>query len=59
MSTKDKWTVETAAETITRKGGKISGGRIVCSSPGLKVLSAIDYLVNHHKLVWVKGEKKS
>ena len=53
-----RWTVESAKACIQRNGGHVSGGLLVgqirCNRPGLKVLSAIDFLVNHHKYIWMK-----
>ena len=44
-----------AVRCITRNGGYVdSDKRITMARPGLKVLSAIDYLVNYHKHVWLK-----
>jgi len=53
----DKYTVESAVAVITGNGGKVEKGVIRHSSPGLKLLSAIDYLVNNHKFIWLKGDK--
>lgn len=53
----ERFTPESAYELITRNGGKIVDKRIHYKSPGLKILSAIDYLVNHCKHSWMKGEK--
>ena len=40
---------KSARERVTRNGGKITQGIITVKRPGLKVLSAIDYLMNHCK----------
>ncbi len=48
-----KWSVNSATQMVKRNGGKIYKHNDVCyietKSPGLKVLGAIDYLVNYHK----------
>lgn len=49
-----KHTRETATRTITNTGGRIKGRFIFHKRPGLKVLSAIDYMVNHLQCVWKK-----
>lgn len=50
MSNKpSKFTVESAIARIERQGGKVGGNTIQIKSPGLKVWSAIDFLVNFHK----------
>jgi len=42
-------TVQEAIERIERCGGRVSGGNVYPPDhAGLKVLSAIDALVNHH-----------
>lgn len=44
-----------AVRCITRNGGRVdSNKRITIASPGLKVLSAIDYLVNNHRHIWLQ-----
>lgn len=52
-----KWDMSTARLIIERTGGKIDGGKITHPSPGLKVLGAIDYLVNYCKYVWSVHQK--
>lgn len=49
---------EEAEKRITTNGGKINGSVIVFSKPGLKILSAIDFLVNKHKYTWIQKESK-
>jgi len=49
---------EEAERAITFNGGKINGSVIVFSKPGLKILSAIDYLVNKHHYIWIQKEQK-
>ncbi len=53
------FTEQSARKRITRKGGSFKGRQIVIARAGLKVLSAIDYLVKYHKYVWTpnSGEK--
>jgi len=43
---------------IVSNGGKINGSVIVFSKPGLKILSAIDFLVAKHGYIWVQKEPK-
>lgn len=52
-----KYTVEAASEVIHRNGGLIKDKTIIHKAPGLKVLGAIDFLVNHNKFIWLKGDK--
>lgn len=47
-----KWTEQSACATVTRNGGKIKGRVISTKKAGLKVLSAIDFLVNHKDYFW-------
>ena len=54
----DKWNIQTASECIKRTGGSVSRSRIVHSHPGLKVLGAIDYLVNTHKYTFSAEKQK-
>ena len=50
----DKWTVLKAISMINRNGGHVGEKMIRHQNPGLKVLGAIDYLVNHHGYTWVR-----
>lgn len=43
-----------AVRCITRNGGNVADKVISRVKPGLKVLSAIDYLVNYHRHVWLQ-----
>ena len=47
-----EYTVETARACIERNGGKCGAKSISHPAPGLKVLGAIDYLVNRHGYTW-------
>jgi hypothetical protein len=49
MSEKRKWTFESSASMILRNGGKINYEEhyISIARPGLKILGAIDYLINY------------
>jgi len=50
-----KWNLETACATINRNGGKISTEKkITIKAPGIKILGAIDFLVNHCGYTWAK-----
>ena len=49
-----KWTEDSAKKKIISNGGTVKGKQIAHSHPGLKLLGAIDYLVNHHKYTWFK-----
>ena len=50
------YTEQSAKSRVTRNGGKISGAHIHIKRPGLKVLSAIDYLEKKHGYFWIKEE---
>jgi hypothetical protein len=52
-----EYTELSAKMRITRNRGKIAGKKIIHKSPGLKLLSAIDYLTNKHRYYWVKEDK--
>lgn len=58
MSGKQKYTIRSASKRIERARGKVKGvgktKNITCSMPGLKILGAIDFLVNHHHYYWVR-----
>ena len=43
---------QSARLRITRNGGKFKGQSILVKKPGLKLLSAIDYLVNYQQYNW-------
>jgi hypothetical protein len=43
---------------VTRNGGKFKGKQITIKRAGIKVLGAIDYLVNKHKYFRVQQEEK-
>lgn len=47
-----EYTERSARLRITRNGGSFKGSKIYFKRPGLKVLSAIDYLVNHLNYFW-------
>ena len=47
-----------AKQMISRNGGKIKGNRIFKARAGLKVLSAIDFLVNHCGMIWFNDDYK-
>jgi hypothetical protein len=49
----EDYTEKSARARITRNGGKFKGKQIVIVRAGLKVLSAIDYLVNEHRYSWI------
>jgi hypothetical protein len=56
----DKWDKYSAAASITRNGGLVDVGRKQLWCPptvGIKVLGAIDYLVNHQKFARVLDNK--
>jgi hypothetical protein len=42
---------------VTRNGGKFKGKGIIIKRAGIKVLGAIDYLINKHKY-FRSGEEK-
>jgi hypothetical protein len=42
-----KWSVEKARSFISRNGGTVTGKGVFHPAPGLKVLGAMDYLINH------------
>ena len=42
-----RWTLETARQKLERNGGRVTAGFVTHPRPGLKLLGAIDYLVNH------------
>ena len=44
----DRWDIQEAKETIQRNGGKIKDKQIVIGNAGIKVLGAIDFLINYH-----------
>jgi len=47
--------VEAAKRVIERSGGKVGADRSVThDNPGLKVLAAIDFLVNHAGYRWTR-----
>jgi hypothetical protein len=52
-----KWTATTARSCITRNKGTIAGKQIGFNKgwPGLKVLGAVDYLVNHCGFTWIRA----
>ena len=47
------WDEELAKACINRTRGKITGNKITHPGPGIKVLGAIDYLVNYKKYVYM------
>jgi len=48
-------TTSTAKAMIERNRGAVRGKNIKIASPGIKVLGAIDFLVNHRGFRWVTG----
>jgi len=56
--TESKYDVASAVACIKRTGGKVTKkGHISHPKPGLKVLGAIDFLVNHNKYKFINGGK--
>jgi hypothetical protein len=53
MSDDGKFTEYSAKKIITRNRGTVKGRNIHINNPGLKVLSAIDFLINHHEYHWI------
>jgi len=51
---KKRWTIDTAKACIQRNKGRVGQGQIRAINPGLKVLGAIDFLVNFHKYTWMR-----
>ena len=65
---KGKWTEESASDMIKRNRGRVKVKKVADKltgktttyrtvnhkSPGIKVLGAIDYLVNNHRYVYQK-----
>lgn len=49
-----KFTTHEAVQKIVSNGGKVGGTVIDIEKPGLKILSAISFLVNHCGYVWSK-----
>jgi hypothetical protein len=47
------WTIITATESIKRTRGKVVGNKITHPGPGIRVLGAIDYLVNYCKFIYM------
>lgn len=45
----DRWTEDTARAIIDRTGGKVGHKTVFHDRAGIKVLGAIDYLVNYKK----------
>ena len=46
---KSKYTLDSAIEKIERNGGKVARAtKVIEGTFGLKVLGAVDYLVNYH-----------
>ena len=54
--TKGKWNEITAKAMIERNHGLVGQKTIRCSNPGIKVLGAIDFLVNHRGHQWNRSE---
>jgi hypothetical protein len=42
-----KWSIDRATKMISRNGGIVKGKGIFHPTAGLKVLGAMDYLINH------------
>ena len=53
-----KWTEQTARKMIERNGGKIRENSITIPRCGIKVLGAIDYLVNHRRYFWSATDRR-
>lgn len=53
---KEKWDLATAIAMIKRNGGRVTKNKVSHPKPGLKVLGAIDYLVNYHKFNFIGGK---
>jgi len=53
------YTEQSARERISRNGGSFKGKQIVIARTGLKVLSAIDYLVSKHRYSWMPDSGKT
>ena len=45
---KKKYTEEKARQMISKNGGSVGAKTVNVRLPGIKVLGAIDYLVNYH-----------
>jgi len=53
---KSKYTIDTAIEKIERNGGKVAKStKVIEGTFGLKVLGAVDFLVNYHGYRWRRG----
>lgn len=53
-----KHTEMSAVQCLTRNGAKVGGVTITTrGTVGLKMLSAIDCLVNHHNFHWVRSKE--
>jgi hypothetical protein len=55
---KSKWDKFSAIDCIKRAGGHVVGNGIIITQPGIKVLGAIDYLVNHCKMIRAVPDEK-
>jgi YD repeat-containing protein len=55
--TKMEYDEKSARLRVTRNGGKFKGKGIIIKRAGIKVLGAIDYLINKHKY-FRSGEEK-
>jgi len=51
-------TIAEAKACIERNGGIVSPPTVTHPHPGLKVLSAIDFLCNFHKYVWTRHAER-
>ena len=52
------WDVLSAVACIKRTRGRVVKNKISHPGPGIKVLGAIDYLVNYCKFTYAKQEPK-
>jgi hypothetical protein len=48
---KKEWTIESAKRCIERNKGKIKDKKITIAKLGIKVLGAIDFLINYHNYI--------
>ena len=53
---KMRYTVEKARAKIENNGGKVGSKQVRHTHPGISVLGAIDYLVNHCGYTWIKSK---
>lgn len=49
--------IHEALDQIKRNGGRVKNNIFIQHpKPGLKLLSALDYLVNYHGYTWIQGD---